>query len=167
MRASWIFYYFFGMSSYDPANRALKASRQKCCVLTYESGELTEPPGDVDGQHGAVALLQGQVGQVVGEAAQLLGDAGVAQVQHDVQAQGFEGREVTLPGGVVKLDAGRVLLVLGQAQHLQVVVAHKVISLRLWAAQCKILEVHINLNNVHIHNIHPPLHSTTGLLLIG
>lgn len=108
--------------------------------LTYEPGELAEPPGDVDGQHGAVALLQRQVGQVVGEAAELLRDAGVAQVQHDVEAQRLEGGEVALPGLVVELDAGGVLLVLRQAQHLQVVVAHKVLGLGLGAAQRKVLD---------------------------
>lgn len=55
---------------------------------------------------------------MVGEAAQLLGHASVAQVQHDVEAQGFQGRQVALPGKVVKLDASRVLLVLRKAQHL-------------------------------------------------
>ena len=80
--------------------------------LTYEPGEFTEPPGYVDWQHGAVALLQSQVGQVVREAAELLGDADVAEVQHDVEAQRLEGGEVALPGEVIELDAGWVLLVL-------------------------------------------------------
>lgn len=79
------------------------------------------------GQHGTVALLQGDVAQVVGESAQALGDAGITQIQQHVEAQGFEGGEVQLPVGVIKLDAGGVLLVLGQAQHLQVVVTHKVL----------------------------------------
>jgi len=87
-----------------------------------------------------VALLQRQVGQVVGEAAELLRDAGVAEVQHDVEAQRLEGRQVALPGEVVELDAGRVLLVLRQAQHLQVVVTHKVVRLRVRAAHPEVLE---------------------------
>lgn len=94
---------------------------------TYEAGELTEAPGHVHGQDRAVALLQGDVAQVVGEAAQPLGDAGIAEVQQHVEAQGLQGREVQLPVGIIKLDAGGVLLVLGQAQHLQVVVAHEVL----------------------------------------
>lgn len=81
-------------------------------MLTYEPGELTEPPGDVDGQHSAMALLQSQVGQMVGEAAQLLGGAGITEVQHDVEAQWLEGGQVALPREVIKLDAGWVLLVL-------------------------------------------------------
>lgn len=108
--------------------------------LTNEPGELAEPPGDVHGQHGAIALLEGQVGQVVREAAQLLRDAGVAEVQHDVEAQRLEGGEVALPGEVVKLDAGWILLVLRQAEHLQMVVAHKVLGLALQAAQGEVLE---------------------------
>lgn len=87
-------------------------------MLTYESGELTEPPGNIDRQHGAMALLQSQVGQVVWEAAQLLRDAGIAEVQHDVEAERLEGRQVALPGEVIELDAGWILLVLWQAQHL-------------------------------------------------
>lgn len=108
-------------------------------MLTYEPGELAEPPGDVDRKHGAVALLQSQVGEVVREAAELLGDAGVAEVQHDVEAQRLKGGQVTLPGEVVELDAGWVLLVLRQAQHLQVVVTHKVLGLHLRAAHRKVL----------------------------
>lgn len=108
-------------------------------MLTYEPGELTEPPGDVDRQHGAVALLQSQVGQVVGEAAEPLGDTGIAEVQHDVEAEWLQGGQVALPGEVVELDASWVLLVLGQAQHLKVVVAHKVLGLRLRAAHRKVL----------------------------
>lgn len=87
-----------------------------------------------------MALLQSQVGQVVGEAAELLGDAGVAQIQHDVEAQRLEGRQVALPREVVELDTGWVLLVLWQTEHLQVVVTHKVLSLSLRAAHCKVLE---------------------------
>lgn len=87
-----------------------------------------------------MTLLQGQMGQVVGEAAELLGHAGVAQVQHDVEAQRFQGGQVSLPGLVIKLDTGRVLLVLRQAQHLQVVVTHKVLGLSLWTAQSHVLE---------------------------
>lgn len=49
---------------------------------------------------------------MVGEAAQLLGDAGIAEVQHDVEAQRLERGQVALPGKVIKLDAGWVLLVL-------------------------------------------------------
>lgn len=78
-----------------------------------------------------MALLQGQVGQVVGEATELLGGAGVAQVQHDVEPQGLQGGQVALPGQVVELDTGGILLVLGQAEHLQVVVAHVVLRLPL------------------------------------
>lgn len=96
---------------------------------TDEPGQLAEAPGHVHGQHGTVALLQGDVAQVVGEAAEALGDAGVAQVQQHVEAQRLEGGEVQLPVGVVKLDARRVLLILGQAQHLQVVVTHEVLGL--------------------------------------
>lgn len=97
--------------------------------LTYESWELTQAPGHVQGEDSAVTLLERQVGQVVWEAAQLLGHTGVAQVEQDVQAQGLEGGKVALPAGVVKLNTDRVLLVLGQTEHLQVVVAHKVLCL--------------------------------------
>lgn len=108
--------------------------------LTNQPGEFAEAPGDVDRQHGAVALLEGQVGQVVREAAQLLRDAGVAEVQHYVEAQRLEGGEVALPGEVVKLDAGWILLVLRQAEHLQMVVTHKVLGLALQAAKGEVLE---------------------------
>ena len=88
-------------------------SQQPCQEpCTNEAGELAEAPGHVDGQHGAVALLQGDVAQVVGEPAQALSDAGTAQVQQHVEAQGLEGGEVELPVGVIKLDAGGILLVL-------------------------------------------------------
>lgn len=83
----------------------------------------------MDRQHSIVSLLQGDVAEVVGEAAQPLGHAGVAQVEQHVQAQRLEGIQVHVPVGVIKLDAGRVLLVLGQAEHLQVVVTNKVFSL--------------------------------------
>lgn len=81
-------------------------------ILTYQPGELAEPPGDVDGQHGTVALLESQVGQVVREATELLGDTGIAEVQHNIQAKWLEGGQVALPGEVIELDAGWVLLVL-------------------------------------------------------
>lgn len=102
--------------------------------ITYKSGELTEPPGHVDRQHTSLTLLQSQVGQVVGEAAQLLGYTCVAQIQHDVEAQGLQGWQVALPGKVIKLDASWVLLVLRKAQHLQVVVTHKVLCLHICRA---------------------------------
>lgn len=98
-------------------------------LLTYQPGKLAEAPGHVDGQHSVVSLLQGDVAEVVGEAAQPLGHAGIAQVEQHVQAQRLEGIQVRVPVGVVKLDAGGVLLVLGQAEHLQVVVTHEVFSL--------------------------------------
>lgn len=79
-------------------------------------------------QHSIVSLLQGDVAEVVGEAAQPLGHAGVAQVEQHVQAQRLEGVQVHVPVGVIKLDARGVLLVLGQAEHLQVIVTHKVFS---------------------------------------
>lgn len=49
---------------------------------------------------------------MVREPAELLGDTGIAEVQHDVEAQWLEGRQVALPGKVIELDAGWVLLVL-------------------------------------------------------
>lgn len=98
-------------------------------LLTYQPGKLTEAPGHVDRQHSIVSLLQGDVAEVVGEAAQPLGHAGIAQVEQHIQAQRLEGIQVHVPVGVIKLDAGGVLLVLGQAEHLQVVVTHKVFSL--------------------------------------
>lgn len=75
-----------------------------------------------------MALLERQVGQVIGEATELLSNAGIAKVQQDVQAQRLERRKMTLPTRVVKLDANRILLVLRQTEHLEVVVAHKVLG---------------------------------------
>lgn len=83
----------------------------------------------MDRQHGVVSFLEGNVAEVVREAAQTFCHAGVAEIEQHVQAQRLEGIQVHLPVGVIKLDAGGVLLVLGQAKHLQVVVTHKVFSL--------------------------------------
>lgn len=83
----------------------------------------------MDRQHGVVSFLEGNVAEVVGEATQTLCHTGIAEIEQHVQAQRLEGIQVHLPVGVIKLDAGRVLLVLGQAQHLKVVVTHKIFSL--------------------------------------
>lgn len=82
----------------------------------------------MDRQHGVVSFLEGNVAEVVREAAQTLCHTGIAEIEQHVQAQRLEGIQVHLPVGVIKLDAGGVLLVLGQAKHLKVVVAHKIFS---------------------------------------
>lgn len=80
--------------------------------ITNKPGQFAKPPRDIDRQNSAVALLESQVGQVVREATQLLCDAGIAEVQHYVEAQRLEGGKVSLPGEIIKLDAGWILLVL-------------------------------------------------------
>lgn len=83
----------------------------------------------MDRQHGIVSFLEGNVTEVVREAAQTLCHTGIAEVEQHIQAQRLERIQVHLPVGVIKLDAGGILLVLGQAKHLKVVVTHKVFSL--------------------------------------
>lgn len=107
-----------------------------------------------------MALLQSQVRNVVRKVAELLGDGGVAEVQHDVEAQRLQGGQVALPGQVIKLDAGGVLLVLRQTQHFQMVVTHKVFSLCFWAAQSKILEIQTNIQ----HDLNSEVKSASGTL---
>lgn len=73
-----------------------------------------------------MAFLQRQVGQVIGESAELLGDGDITQIQQDVQAKGLQRGQVILPTGVIKQDADGILLILGQTQHLQMIVTHKI-----------------------------------------
>lgn len=98
-------------------------------LFTYKARQFTEPPRNVNGKNRPVAFLQRQVGQVIRESAELLGDGGIAQIQQNVQTKGFQGGEVILPTGIIKLDADGVLLILRQAQHLQMIVAHEIICL--------------------------------------
>lgn len=83
----------------------------------------------MDRQHGIVSFLEGDVAEVVREAAQTLCHTGIAEIEQHIQAQRLEGIQVHMPVGIIKLNAGGVLLVLGQAKHLKVVVTHKVFSL--------------------------------------
>lgn len=83
----------------------------------------------MDRQHGIVSFLEGDVAEVVREAAQTFCHTGIAEIEQHIQAQRLEGIQVHMPVGVIKLDAGGVLLVLGQAKHLKVVVTYKVFSL--------------------------------------
>lgn len=83
----------------------------------------------MDRQHSIVSFLEGNVAEVVREAAQTLCHTGIAEVEQHIQTQRLEGIQVHMPVGIIKLDAGGVLLVLGQAKHLKVVVTHKVFSL--------------------------------------
>lgn len=91
-----------------------------------------------------MTLLQCQVGEVVREAAQQLRDPSVAQVQHDVQSQRLQRGQVALPARVVKLNTDRVLLVLGQTQHLQMIVANKVLRLTQIITNDTQLVIHTN-----------------------
>lgn len=83
----------------------------------------------MDRQHSIVSFLEGNVAEVVREAAQTLCHTRIAEIEQHIQAQRLERIQVHMPVGVIKLDAGGVLLVLGQAKHLKVVVTHKVFSL--------------------------------------
>lgn len=83
----------------------------------------------MDRQHGIVSFLEGYVAEMVREAAQAFCHSGIAEIEQHIQTQRLEGIQVYLPVGVIKLDARRVLLVLGQAKHLKVVITYKVFSL--------------------------------------
>lgn len=57
-------YYKMVQMRYNSSNsgsRSSVSSSTPSHLVTYESGELAEPPGDIDRQHRAVALLQRQV----------------------------------------------------------------------------------------------------------